>query len=149
MVQSFLVKDSLPNLSQLAINRACELMDAQSQLTNLSDLKISYDTLYKPYHGEWFEQTTHLVAKCPCNVPLGVPGVYPSHLESLQLHTQCSDPITITTDSLKDQPRPYPHQVSMALFILHIFSLCVAAPDRAEPSPGEIVTASFTSSRFV
>ena len=132
MLQSFLVKDSLPNLSQLSINRACEVLDSQSQLTNMPDLRISYDTLYKPYHGEWFQQTRHLVAKCPCNVPLGVPGMFPRHLESLHLHTQCSDPITITTDSLQDQPRPYPHQVRVLLFIVHLLSFYEAV--YSEPS---------------
>lgn len=110
-MQSLLIKDSLPHLAHLAIHRFCEILDSQSQLTNMRELKLSYDCCNKSYHGEWFDHITHLAVKCPNNVPLGVLGYYPPGLESLQLHTLSTDPVTISTGNLKGQPEAYPHQV--------------------------------------
>ena len=125
LLQSFLIKDGLPHLASLGMNKCIEIFDAQSQLTNLRDLKISFNTLNKPYHGEWCDQVAHLIVPCLNHVPLGVPGFFPTGLESLCLHTESPEPVTISTGFLKNQPRPYPHQV-MQLF--HLASASVLSP---------------------
>ena len=110
-MQTLLVKDSLPHLAKLALTNACEVVDNKSQLQQLSNLEVTYDTLNKAYHGEWYHNLTHLLTKSPCNVPLGLLGLYPTTLRKLQLHTECPEPVKISTAHLPNQPKPYPHQV--------------------------------------
>ncbi len=110
-MQGFMVKEPLPALTSLSLHNACEIQDAKSSLQSMPDLRVTYDTLNKAYHGEWWSHLQTLSTKCACNMPLGVAGVYPTRLEALQLHTECPEPVTVSTGQMTHQQRPYPHQV--------------------------------------
>ena len=111
MVQSFMVKDPLPALTSLALHNGCEIMDAKSSLQSMLFLRVAYDTLDNAYHGEWWSNITALRTKCPCHVSLGVAGQFPERLEVLFLHTECPEPVSVSTALMTNQPKAYPHQV--------------------------------------
>ena len=110
-MQSFTVKDPLPALKALVLPNSIEIFDAKSLLQSIPDLKVMFNTLNKAYHGEWWTNLEALETKCPCNVSLGVAGVYPEGLEVLSLHTERPEPVSVSTGPMTHQPKPYPHKV--------------------------------------
>ena len=112
LVQSFMVKDALPGLTHLHLHNACEVLDSKAYLKKLQGLQVSFDTVHKAYHGQWWDQLKQLRTKCPCHVALGVAGHFPEVLESLTLLASSSEPVTVTTGVMTNMPKPYPHQAS-------------------------------------
>lgn len=112
-LQRLLVKEALTALTSLWLHNACEVFDDKAPLQSLPGLQVTFDTLNKAYHGEWWAHLRHLYTKCPCNVALGVAGHFPEGLETLCLHTCCPEPLTVTTGVMTSQPKPYPHRVGL------------------------------------
>ena len=121
-MQSFKLTQPLAALSSLALHRVCEFEDAESHLLQMPNLKVSFDTITKAYHGEWWNHLTSLRTKCSRKAALGVRGQYPDVLEVLQLHTESPEPVSVTTAKVAGQPGPYPHK-ARALHVLRSFCL--------------------------
>lgn len=111
VLQRLLVKDALTALTSLWLHNACEVFDDKAPLHSLPSLQVTFDTLNKAYHSEWWTHLKRLYTKCPCNVALGVAGHFPEALETLCLHTCCPEPLTVTTGVMTNQPKAYPHRV--------------------------------------
>ena len=115
MLQTLLVKDALTVLTSLWLHNACEVFDDKAPLQSLPGLQVTFDTINKAYHGEWWGHLKRLYTKCPCNVALGVAGHFPEGLEFLCLHTCCPEPLTVTTGVMTNQPKAYPHRVGLRM----------------------------------
>ena len=122
-MQRLLVKDKLTALTSLWLHNACEVLDDKAPLQSLLGLQVTFDTLNKAYHGEWWAHLKRLYTKSPCNVPLGVAGHLPEGLEFLCLHTCCPEPLTVSTGAMTTQPKAYPHQVGFRMPVIHAFFL--------------------------
>ena len=122
-LQRLLVKDKLTALTSLWLHNACEVLDDKAPLQSLLGLQVTFDTLNKAYHGEWWAHLKHLCTKSPCNVPLGVAGHLPEGLEFLCLHTCCPEPLTVSTGVMTTQPKAYPHRVGFRMPVCHAFFL--------------------------
>ena len=110
-MQGLKLTEPLTALTLLTIHSDCNIRDAKPPLNINPDLRISYDTLNKAYHGEWWDQLKQLRTKCPGHVSLGVEGLYPTGLEVLQLHSENPEPVMVTTGKMGNSPKPYPHKV--------------------------------------
>ena len=110
-VQGLKLTQPLSALTFLTLHSDCNIRDAKPPLSSKRGLHISYDTLNKAYHGEWWDQLKQLRTKCPSHVSLGVEGLYPIGLEVLQLHSENPEPVMITTGKMGNSPKPYPHKV--------------------------------------
>ena len=111
VLQSFTVTEPLTALTSLALQTACEIKDAAFLLPQMPKLRVTFDTLSKVYHGEWWPQLRALHSKLPRRCGLAVAGLYPTALEVLHLHSESPEPVLITTDKVSGQSRPYPHEV--------------------------------------
>ena len=116
-LQNFVIKDTLTALTSLWLDNACEVFDDRAPLRNPLGLQVTFDTLNKSYHGEWWGHLKRLYTKSPCNVALGVPGHFPEGLEFLCLHTCCPEPLTVSTGMMTNQPKAYPHRVGFWMSI--------------------------------
>ena len=110
-LQGLKLTQFLSALTSLTLHSDCNIRDTKHPLSSKLELRISYDTLNKAYHGEWWEQLKQLRTKCPGHVSLGAEGLYPTGLEALQLHSENPEPVMITTGKMGNSPKPYPHKV--------------------------------------
>ena len=111
LLQCLLVRERLTALTSLWLHSACEVMDDKAPLQDNPHLQVTFDTLNKGYHSQWWDQLKRLYTKCPCNVALGNAGHFPEGLEFLRLHTYRPEPVSVSTDEVTHRPKVYPHQV--------------------------------------
>lgn len=128
-MQSFIVKEPLPALQALVLPNSIEVLDAKSLLQSIPGLRVTYNTMNKAYHGEWWSNLEALDTKCPCNVSLGVAGVYPEGLQVLSLRTECPEPVSVSTGAMTHQSKAYPHQVGFIFLpfsVIHALTVCIS-----------------------